>query len=99
MAARGSGSTIDADARNPEFFMAGLRDGFNGLTKNTPPDRSVADATILASAQARKIDAAVKVRPTDIPPESRPEPEAATFNARLPMHLKKGFCRVKGCPS
>jgi hypothetical protein len=44
MTARGSGSTIDADARNTEVFMAGLRDGFNGLTKNTPTDRSVADA-------------------------------------------------------
>src|ERR1035441_6225530 len=27
MAARDSGSSIDADARNTEFFMAGLRDG------------------------------------------------------------------------
>ena len=44
MAARDSGSSVDADARNTEFFMAGLRDGFNGLTKNTPTDRSVADA-------------------------------------------------------
>src|SRR5450631_4100939 len=33
-------------------------------------------------------------RPTDIPPESRPEAEAATFNARLPMHLKKVLQRA-----
>jgi len=39
MVARGSGSTI-ADARNTEFFMAGLRDGFNGLTKNRSKRRS-----------------------------------------------------------
>ena len=44
MAARGSGITLADEVRNTEFFMAGLRDGFNGLAKNTPTDRSVADA-------------------------------------------------------
>jgi uncharacterized protein (DUF1778 family) len=33
-------------------------------------------------------------RPTDIPPVSRPEPEAAAFNVRLPMHMKKVFQRA-----
>ena len=93
MAARGSGS-IDADARNTEFFKAGLHDGFNGLTKNTPTDRSVADAYDIGFGAGQEDRLRSQGRPTDIPPDSRPEAEAATFNARLPMHLKKVFQRA-----
>src|SRR5450755_250525 len=104
MAARDSGSTIDADARNTEFFMAGLRDGFNGLTKNTPTDGSVADAYDIGFGAGQEDRRRGQGRPTDTPPpESRPEaeaatsnarPEAATFNARLPMHMKKVLQRA-----
>jgi hypothetical protein len=74
MVARGSGSSIDADARNTEFFMAGLRDGFNGLTKNTPTDRSVADAYDIGFSAGQEDRRRGQGRPTDIPPpESRRE--------------------------
>ena len=95
MAARGSGSSIDADGRNTEFFMAGLHDGFNGLTKNTPTDRSVADAYDIGFSVGQEDRRRGQGPPTDIPPpESRPEPEAATFNARLPIHMKKVLQRA-----
>jgi uncharacterized protein (DUF1778 family) len=95
MAVRDSGSSIDADARNTEIFMAGLRDGFNGLTKNTPADRSVADAYDIGFGAGQEDRRRGQGRPTDIPPpESRPEAEAATFNARLPMHMKKVLQRA-----
>ena len=94
MAARGSGSSIDADARNAEFFMAGLRDGFNGLTKNTPADYSVADAYDTGFGAGQEDRRRAQGRPTNIPPESPPEAEAATFNARLPMHMKKVLQRA-----
>ena len=94
MAARGSGSSVDADARNTEFFLAGLRDGFNGLAKNTPADRSVADAYDIGFSAGQEDRRRSQGRPTDIPPESRPEAEAATFNARLPMHMKKVLQRA-----
>jgi uncharacterized protein (DUF1778 family) len=74
--------------------MAGLHDGFNGLTKNTPTDRSVSDAYDIGFGAGQEDRRRAQGRPTDIPPESRPEPEAATFNARLPMHLKKVFQRA-----
>jgi uncharacterized protein (DUF1778 family) len=95
MAARDSGSSIDADARNTEFFMAGLRDGFNGLTKDTPTDCSVADAYDIGFGAGQEDRRRGQGRPMDIPPpESRPETEAATFNARLPMHMKKVLQRA-----
>jgi len=104
MAARGPGITLADEVRNTEFFMAGLRDGFNGLAKNTPTDRSVADAYDIGFDAGQEDRRRGQGRPTDIPPtESRPEaeaatfnarPEAATFNARLPMHMKKVFQRA-----
>jgi hypothetical protein len=96
MAARdSSGSSIDADARNTEFFMAGLRDGFNGLTKSTPTDRSAADVYDIGFGAGQEDRRRGQGRPTDIPPpESRPEAEAATFNARLPMQMKKVLQRA-----
>jgi uncharacterized protein (DUF1778 family) len=103
MAARGPGITLADEVRNTEFFMAGLRDGFNGLAKNTPPDRSVADAYDIGFGAGQEDRRRGQGRPTNIPPESRPEaeaatfnarPEAATFNARLPMPMKKVFQRA-----
>ena len=95
MAARRSGITLAEEVRNTEFFMAGLRDGFNGLTKNTPTDRSVADAYDIGFGAGQEDRRRGQARPTDTPrPESRPEAEAATFNARLPMHMKKVFQRA-----
>jgi uncharacterized protein (DUF1778 family) len=67
MAARGSGSSIDADARNTEFFMAGLSDGCNGLTKNTPTDRSVADAYDIGFGAGQEDRRRGQGRPTDLP--------------------------------
>ena len=75
MAARGSGSAIDADARNTEVFMAGLHDGFNGLTKNAPTDRSVSDAYDIGFGAGQEDRRRGQGRPTDIPPESRPDPK------------------------
>jgi hypothetical protein len=69
--------------------MAGHRDGFNGLTKNTPTALSVSDAYDIGFGAGQEDRRRGQGRPTDIPPESRPEPEAASFNARLPMHMKK----------
>jgi uncharacterized protein (DUF1778 family) len=75
--------------------MAGLRDGFNGLTKNIPTDRSVADAYDIGFSAGQEDRRRGQGRPTDIPPESQPpEAEAATFNARLPMHMKKVLQRA-----
>ena len=95
MAARRSGITLAEEVRNTEFFMAGLHDGFNGLTKNTPTDRSVADAYDIGFSVGQEDRRRGQGRPTDIPPESRPpEVEAATFNARLPMQMKKVLQRA-----
>jgi hypothetical protein len=60
--------------------------------QNTPTDRSVADAYDIGFGAGQEDRRRGQGRPMDIPPsESRPEAEAATFNARLPMHMKKCF--------
>ena len=75
-----------------------------GWPKTHRPTESVADAYDIGFDAGQEDRRRGQGRPTDIPPtESRPEaeaatfnarPEAATFNARLPMHMKKVFQRA-----